>query len=51
MAGDELVQAYVKGALAGFQRVGLKAKEKRVVEIALPEAAASVTVGGMTVNR
>jgi beta-glucosidase len=51
VAGDEVVQAYVKGSLAGFQRVGLKAREKRVVEIPVGADVGAVTVGGVVVKR
>ncbi len=36
IAGDEVVQAYVAGSLAGFQRVTLKPREKRTVEFSIP---------------
>jgi beta-glucosidase len=49
--GDEVVQAYVKGSLAGFRRITLKPGEKRTVELALPAAAAAVSVGGLTASR
>ena len=51
VAGDEVVQAYAKGSLAGFRRINLKPREKRTVEIALPPAAADVRVGGLTASR
>jgi beta-glucosidase len=51
LAGDEVVQAYAKGSLAGFRRITLKPKEKRLVEIPVTADAGMVTVGGLTVNR
>ncbi|MBS1859537.1 MAG: glycoside hydrolase family 3 C-terminal domain-containing protein [Acidobacteria bacterium] len=43
VAGDEVVQAYVNGSLAGFQRITLKPKETRTVEIPVP-GTAEVTI-------
>jgi beta-glucosidase len=48
MAGDEVVQAYVKGSLAGFQRITLKPKETRTVEIPLGTDVSEVTIAGLT---
>ena len=48
VAGDEVVQAYVNGSLAGFRRIGLKPREKRVVELKLPgPAGADVRIAGL----
>jgi len=46
MAGEEVVQAYVKGGLAAFRRISLKPREKRIVELSLEApSGAALTVG------
>ncbi len=48
MAGEEVVQLYVNGALRGFERVALAAGEKKTVEftVALEPGATGIAVGG-----
>ncbi len=50
-AGDEVVQAYVKGSLAGFRRITLRPREKQTVALPLPPDTVEVTVAGLKAAR
>ena len=49
--GDEVVQAYVKGSLAGFRRITLRPREKQTVALALPPDTGEVTIAGLKAAR
>jgi hypothetical protein len=50
MAGEEVAQLYVNRALAGFQRIPLRPRQKKTVEFAMPAGtgALNIAVGGLT---